>query len=318
MTSLKICIFTETYYPVVGGGEIQAQLLADSLIARRHEVIILTRRSDKSLQKFEQQGKIPIYRLPPSGSGQLKKWGLILSAFPKLIRLGKRYDILFVSGFRIIGITAVIVSKLLHKKCILKADSQGEMSGDFFRAGLEKQGLSPKFFPFRFFLSLRNVMLKTADAFSVISEEITAELTSAGVPIKKIYQIPNSVDTHRFIPVSREQKYALRNKMALPETSTIVVYTGRLVSYKGLPLLLRVWKEIQNQHRDTRLLLLGSGGLDIHNCEAELRTFVHENGLGRTVRFTVMFEMCLNTYKLRTSLPFPPRMMPSRHLCWKQ
>jgi glycogen synthase len=32
---------------------------------------------------------------------------------------------------------------------------------------------------------------------------------------------------------------ALRKQLGLPESFTIAVYTGRLVSYKGLPLLLR-------------------------------------------------------------------------------
>jgi glycosyltransferase involved in cell wall biosynthesis len=160
------------------------------------------------------------------------------------------------------------------------------MSGEFFRKGLRRQGLSPGFLPFRLFLKLRNFVLKKADAFSAIAEEITNELVSANVPARKIHYIPNSVDTRRFYPVSMEQKSVLRKKMSLPETSRIVIYTGRLVSYKGLPLLLRVWQEIQKQHRDARLLLLGSGGLDIHNCEAELRTFVHSNGLEESVRFT--------------------------------
>jgi hypothetical protein len=33
MKPLKVCIFTETFFPVVGGGETQAQLLAEGLIA---------------------------------------------------------------------------------------------------------------------------------------------------------------------------------------------------------------------------------------------------------------------------------------------
>ena len=74
---MKICIFTETYYPVVGGGETQAQLLAEGLTAQGHSVLILTRRSDVSLKTHERYGDLDVYRLPPSGVGQLKKWGLL-------------------------------------------------------------------------------------------------------------------------------------------------------------------------------------------------------------------------------------------------
>ncbi|MBE0411188.1 MAG: glycosyltransferase, partial [Anaerolineales bacterium] len=250
MQPLKICIFTETYYPVVGGGETQAQLLADGLMANGYAVIIITRRSDSKLKKVERFRSTSIYRLPPSGCGQLKKWGLIFSGFLRLIQLHKQYDLIFVSGFRIIGITAVLAGKLMRKKCILKADSQGEMSGEFFVSGLNEMGLSSKFIPFRIFLKFRNFFLKRADAFSAISEEIAAELISNHIPPDKIYLIPNCVDTHRFSPVSLEQKNRLRKKLSLPETSKIVVYTGRLVSYKGLPLLLKVWKDLQSHHKD--------------------------------------------------------------------
>jgi glycosyltransferase involved in cell wall biosynthesis len=286
MKPLKVCIFTETYAPVIGGGETQAQLLAEGLISQEHSAIILTRRSDPTFKRFEMIGAVPVYRIPPSGGGQLKKWGLVLSSLLPLIRLQKQYDILFVSGFRIIGISAVLIGKLFGKKIILKADSQGEMSGDFFISGLEKFGLSRNFLPFRLFLKLRNSILKKADAFSAISEDIVTELISSGVPSNKIHKIPNSVDTQRFLPVDQEQKAILRKQLGLPENHTIAVYTGRLVSYKGLPLLLEVWKDIQNQHKNVLLLLVGTGGLDIHNCEADLHQYVKSNHLEKSVYFT--------------------------------
>ena len=136
--TLKICIFTETYYPVVGGGETQARLLAEGLVANGHSAILLTRRSDPALKKVERYGAIAVYRLPPAGSGQLKKWGLLFTSLPKLVQLHRHYDLIFVSGFRIVGMAAVLVSKLFGKACVLKADSQGEMSGEFFVLALEK------------------------------------------------------------------------------------------------------------------------------------------------------------------------------------
>jgi glycosyltransferase involved in cell wall biosynthesis len=286
MKPLKVCIFTETYYPVIGGGETQAQLLAEGLVSHGHSAIILTRRSDKSLKKHEQIGPIPVHRIPPSGGGQFKKWGLIFSALPALIKLKNHYDLIFVSGFRIIGISAVLLSKLLAKKCVLKADSQGEMSGDFFNNGLKKLGLSRKFLPFRIFLYLRNAVLKRANAFSVITEDIAAELNALNIPSNKLWNIPNSVDTHRFYPVDNANKSVLRQKLGLPAYSSIVIYSGRLVSYKGLPLLLEVWSEIHKNYPDAHLLLVGAGGLDIHNCERELLAYVKSNGLEEVVHFT--------------------------------
>jgi glycosyltransferase involved in cell wall biosynthesis len=282
---MKICIFTETYYPVMGGGETQAQLLAEGLIADGHSVTVLTRRSDASLKKRERYGEVNVVRLAPVGSGQLKKWGLLFSSVPALIRLRRDYDLIFVSGYRIIGLTAVLLAKLLRKKVVLKADSQGEMSGGFFEDGLRKVGVSHRSFFFRMFLGFRNTILKRADAFSAISPEIASEWTSSRIPSEKIHLIPNCVDTNRFVPVDAAQKISLRNKLNLPQNAIIAIYTGRLVSYKGLPLLLKVWNEIRRKHENVLLILAGTGGLDIHNCEDELKKYVKVNGLEKHVLF---------------------------------
>lgn len=282
----KVCIFTETYYPVVGGGETQARLLAEHLAAAGWPVFILTRRSDAAQPRQEMVDGVMVYRLPPVGRGQLKKWGLLLSSVWPLLRRRREYDLLFVSGFRIVGVTAVLMTNLLRKQVVLKADSQGEMSGDFFVAGLAKFGLRTASRPFRLFLHLRNTILKHAHAFAVITPDIATELAQAGIPPQAIHMIPNSVDSRRFHPITPAEKAALRARLALPATAQIAVYTGRLVSYKGLPLLLRVWQALCQQHTDLLLLLVGNGGLDIDNCEAELQAYVAAQGMQRQVHFT--------------------------------
>jgi glycosyltransferase involved in cell wall biosynthesis len=64
----------------------------------------------------------------------------------------------------------------------------------------------------------------------------------------------------------------------------VLVYTGRLVSYKGLPLLLEAWREICGRRSGT-LVLVGEGGGDIHNCEAQLRAYAATHGMSERVWF---------------------------------
>jgi glycosyltransferase involved in cell wall biosynthesis len=282
---VRVCIFTETFHPVVGGGETQARLLADGLAAHGSPVFILTRRSDGGLPVHERLDGLLVRRLGPSGRGQLKKWGLLASALPALLRLRREYDLVFVSGFRIVGVAAVLATRLLGKRVVLKADSQGEMSGEFFTAGLARFGVRRSSPPFRAFLALRNAVLRRADAFAAITADVAAELTEAGVAASAIHRIPNAVDTTRFVPAGRERKRELRRRLGIPPEGAVVTYTGRLVSYKGLPLLLRVWAELRPSHPDARLLLVGTGGLDIHACEDELRAFVRDHDLEGSVVF---------------------------------
>lgn len=281
----RILIFTETFHPITGGGETQACLLAENLAKNGFEAIVLTRRVRLSHKEVERFGGFIVYRLPPVGTNQVDKWGLVLSSMSALFRLRREYDLIFVSGFRRVGISAVLIGKLLGKPCVLKADSLGEMSGDYFSGGLNKVGLDLRSFLFRFMLWLRNLVLRKATAFVAISSEVVRELEDRGIRNKNLFRIPNGVDTARFCPVGESQKQNVRRKLGIPQNKKIVLFTGRLVSYKGLPLLLRVWDEIQSAHDQSMLLLVGSGGLDIHNCESELREFVEANKLFNSVWF---------------------------------
>lgn len=285
-SSLKVCIFTETYYPVIGGGETQTRLLAEGLASRGHEVTIVTRRSDASLQKVERYGEITVYRLPPSGGQHYKKWGMLFSGLAALARLHRKYDLIFVSGFRVIGVSAILVSKIFGKVCVLKSDNNGEMSGKFFSGGLTKYGLNEKSLPFKIALRFRNRFLRSAHAFVAISKEIEAEISHhGGIPASKIIYIPNSVNTKIFHPVRKSEKDRLKRRLGLSTNITLVTYTGRLVSYKGLPLLLKAWKEIQAKYAKVLLLLVGSASNDIFGCEQELKDFVNANRLENTIWF---------------------------------
>lgn len=281
-----VCLLTETYHPVVGGGETQARALAEDLVARGFDVLVVTRRSGRELARTERIGRVTVYRTPPAGSGQRKRWGMVLACVPVLLRQRQRYDLIYVSGFKALGLTGVMLGRLLRKRCILKADSNGEMSGAFFDQGRSALGLGPDSTLFRIFLTLRNRVLRRAHRFVAISSDIAEELRRHGVPPDRIALVTNSVDTSRFVPVDPAARAALRRKLGLPADHAIVTYTGRLVSYKGLPLLLRVWQRVRQTRRDTTLLLVGSGGLDVHNCEAELREYVRAHQLQDGVHFT--------------------------------
>jgi len=282
----RVCLLTETYYPEIGGGESQARALARGLLEEDAEAIVLTRRSDAALPREETLDDVPVYRVGPAGPRHLNKWGLLLTVLPALLRLRDRYDLIFVSGYRVLGVPAVVAAWLLGKRCVLKADSTGEMSGAFFAPGLRALRLSDSSWIFRRLLALRNRVLLRADAFVAISSEIRRELLEAGVDAEAVHGIPNSVDVHRFRPVDATAREELRRRLGLPLGARIATYTGRLVSTKGLPQLLDAWRELQAGRDDLLLLLVGAGGLDIHDCEAELREFVRRHDLGRTVRFT--------------------------------
>jgi glycosyltransferase involved in cell wall biosynthesis len=282
--TMHVLLLTETFSPEIGGGERQAALLSGALIRRGHQVTIVTRRSRRALPPHERLDGVDVRRIGPAGGGRWKKWGLALTTAPAMLRAAGRTDVVLVSGFRIMGIPAAALSRLLRLPVVLKADSTGEMSGSFFTAGLASLGLTPRSLSVRAALSLRNAILRRAAAFAAMSREIGDELATAGVSRDRIHYIPNGVDTDRFSPVHPERRAVLRTRLGLPR-GRIAVYTGRLVSYKGLPLLVSVWDEMVRSGMDGTLVLVGAAGGDMHACEDDLRAFVRERSLEERVYF---------------------------------
>lgn len=286
LPEFDVCILTETFYPVTGGGETQARALAEGLQAAGIAVRLITRRSDAALAARETLGGVTIHRTGPVGRGHLRKWGMVCTAFVELFRIRTHYDVMLVCGFRVLGIPALLAGALLGKPVILKADSQGELSGKFFDAGLARLKLRHDRVPVSVAIWMRNALLRRAARFIAIAAVIEQEYVAGGVPPQRIARISNSVDPSIFHPVPAAEKDALRSRLGLPRGRRAAIFTGRLVTTKGLPSLLRAWQAVVARCPDALLVLVGSGGLGLQNCEDALRRFVRENELDGSVLFT--------------------------------
>jgi glycosyltransferase involved in cell wall biosynthesis len=303
----RILMVTETYFPEVGGGETQSRALAEGLVRRGTQVHLVTRRSRPDSARREAIEGVEVHRRGPSGRGQAKKWMLLITLLPALIAQLRRADVAIVCGHRILGLAVVPLCRLFRVPCILKADSQGEHSGAFFHRGLESYGVSADGWAFRSALALRNRVLAGADRYVAISSVIRDECAEVGIEDARILHIPNGVDVAHLRPVDAVEKLALRRQLALPEDGPIVVFTGRLVRYKGLPELIEVWAEIVDRHAGARLVLVGAGGLDIDACEGELRARVAALDLESSVHFSGPVEDVADHLRAADIFVFPSR-----------
>lgn len=247
---------------------------------------IVTRRSDPAFASEETVDRSRVHRLGPSGPGHLKKWAMLPGLAIFLLRRRRDYDLLLVCGYRVMGIAAVPVARLLGKVCVLKADNNGEMSGAYFQAGAARLGLAQARRLRGAFVSIRNRLLRGADAFVSISSDIRAELLCGGVAAAGLYDIPNSVDTERFRPVDAAAKIELRRQLGLPAGGPLVIFCGRLMRSKGVLELAAVWGELGPRFPAAHLVIVGSGRGLMHDCEDELKTFIEEQRLSATVTLT--------------------------------
>lgn len=269
----RICLLTETFYPVVGGGETHARLLAHHLNLMGMTTFVLTRRSNSNLSISELVDGIQVCRLPPSGMKRFGKYLMVPFVRGFLAKNRHAYDLILVCGFRVLGEPAAKSARRLGKTCVLRAEAQGEMSGGYASAYRKLPPIVGM--AFRKWIDRRNKTLKQASAFVAISKPVAREFEECGA--EKIHHIPNGIDSDLFKPVG--DRRSLRVKLGLPIDGTIAVYSGKLNQGKGLTNLLAAWDQVRAGRKDLHLVLVGSGGGQSLSCEDELRSLVRERRL---------------------------------------
>ena len=100
----RILFVTESYWPVLGGGETHIGDLARRAVARGFGADVLTRRTDAAWPAREDADGVGVTRVGPTGPGRAKKYVLALRVLPALCRLARGCDVLVVRGTRVLGL----------------------------------------------------------------------------------------------------------------------------------------------------------------------------------------------------------------------
>lgn len=101
---------------------------------------------------------------------------------------------------------------------------------------------------------------KFLNAFIGVSEELTDYLCSrVKIASGKLSTIINGVDAERFVPKTREQKFALRSQWGLSQDDVIIGTVCRFDPIKNLQFLVDCMPEILTQVPRVKLIMVGEG-----------------------------------------------------------
>lgn len=232
----RILMIIALFYPCLGGAEQQALLLAGRLIRRGYQVTVLTRRL-RGQPHRELIQNVPVHRsirvLPFR-----KVFGItyLLSAIWYLYRNVQAYDVIHCHELHGLHcVAALLFKKLYAKKTIALVTSSGQGS-DFRRLSRSVHG--------RFFLK----KLHSLDRLITLSNLSSQEALQAGFSQDLLLTIPNGVDADVFCPGP-----------APDNSSPRIIFVGRLIASKGVPLLVRALRQLVDTGIDAQLDLVGDG-----------------------------------------------------------
>ncbi len=279
-----VLFLTESFHPVLGGGELHIRALGSALAHSGVAATVVTRHIDPTWPVREEIDGIRVVRVGPAGVGRGGKWKMGPRVLGALWRARKQFDVLVVRGTRVLGTPGLWAGRRLGRPVVLQPEINGEFSGEAYSWG-KSWGFLRKA-AVRGATRARNRYLKRADAFVAMSRAIEEEMVTAGIDRRKIHRIPHGVDVNRFRPAGPDERLALRHEFGLPEGATILIYTGRLLRGKGLELLLDVFTSLAPRFPSACLLLVGTGESQVLSVEDDLRRTATSRGLMGRVIFT--------------------------------
>lgn len=238
-----------TYFPVVGGAQVQVRQLSQSLASQGWAVTVLTRQHSYAHPQGLPSGEIiagtTVRRLDSRGGGKSGSVLFILSGLRYFLQNGRR-GIYHAHDIGAAGWLAVLARFLFGGRSLVKLRTGTVAYEESLRSRLARWQFQ--------------AMLRLADRVIVVNREVRDYLQTLGIPAERVVWIPNGVDVQQFCPASPVQKAQARVQLRLGETERVVLYVGRLEHMKGVDILLRGWHELSPvQRNNSRLIIVGDG-----------------------------------------------------------
>ncbi|HEV7383160.1 MAG TPA: WcaI family glycosyltransferase, partial [Dyadobacter sp.] len=282
---MRILIFGINYAPELTGIGKYTGEMAAWLAGEGHEVTMITalpyypewRVHAKYRGKMwvrEILDGVNVYRCPLYVPAQVTALKRIIHEFTFLAAIlpvwfaslfQKKYDVVFcVSPPFHLGLLPMLYAKFKGAKLINHIqDLQVDAAKDL---GMIK---SKRFLDVMF--GTEKYLLEKGDVVSTISTGMQRKIEQKGISPDRIWQFPNWVDESAVKPLPISQ--SLRREFGIPDTASVIMYSGNLGEKQGLEIIIEVAKHFEGQDH-IHFIIVGSGG-----AKEKLEAMVREAGL---------------------------------------
>lgn len=245
------------YPPVIGGTERACQRLSTALVAKGHDVTVITRQAPNT-PEYEDAGGVKIIRVPVGGGRVAAAVGFITAGLAALRHVP--HDVVHCHQALSPATIGALARRIGGKPVVVKLAGPGA-AGDLYTV---RRGMAAP---------VRRWILSAVNGWICPSQELVGEITDF-LPGARTWHIPNGVDARALAPLPAEERAKLREQLGL--TARTILFTGALRPEKNLPLLVRAMSGVPD---DVHLALVGEGGM-----RPEIEEAVRERQLERRVR----------------------------------
>lgn len=117
-------------------------------------------------------------------------------------------------------------------------------------------------------MGLEKILLKRFDTVSTISPRMMDKLGDKGIDGPRRFLFPNWVDTSSIFPLASQS--AMRAELGIPQTTTVLLYSGNMGEKQGLDIILDAAQALSNR-KDLLFILCGDGAVRTNLVERSKR-----------------------------------------------
>jgi glycosyltransferase involved in cell wall biosynthesis len=242
----SLLLICQTYFPVLGGSEIEAQRVCAELIRRGHQVTVVCAGGGpmpRVSHWVDPQG-VPVRIFAMRADGTFKNVIYALRVVWLLIRERNNYQFVY---FLMQGLHLALglpLARILNKPILAKIAG----SGEFQRMSQSRVGRLELYW-----------LNRWAKKVLILNEGMRQEAIDHGIFPQKLLLMPNPVDTDVFSPALPEERVRLCERFAVPATVPVIIYCGRLAPEKSLSVLLNSYRIVLEKIPEAILILVGDG-----------------------------------------------------------
>jgi len=245
---IRVLLISDSYPPVLGGSEIEAQRVSAAMIRRGHRVQVLCAGGPPmpGLRNWIDPKGVPVGILTRRSRGIWKDRVFALQVAYEIWRLRHSYDVVYflMQGLHLAA--GLPIARFLKKPTVLKIAGSNVIP-------LMRQSRMGRW--------ELDKLQEWRVPVMILNDGMIEEALADGFNRGQLIWMPNPVDPDEFRPATPGESAIWRNSHGIPGDALVAIYVGRLSREKGLRSLIGGFALAARQVPGAILILVGDGAL---------------------------------------------------------